>query len=136
MRLKVVLTRVLYQICANVGLLGVLVQNKRLYTFQACMFGKNSHTCSAQQNEATEAAILCAFKHTRIKQISGFTLLRQTRLNIVAIHFLGIYSIKHSDRKPFGHTLSTEAFSSVRSHFSLKNSSRNSGDAPLARVNA
>ena len=45
--LKVVLTCVLYQIhvCVNVRLLGVRVQNKRLYASLACVFDEDSHTC-------------------------------------------------------------------------------------------
>ena len=45
----------------NVRLLGMRAQNKPLYAFQACIFDENSHTRSAQINEVTEAAILCAF---------------------------------------------------------------------------
>ena len=45
----------------NVRLLGMRAQNKPLYAFQACIFDENSHTRSAQANEATEAAILCPF---------------------------------------------------------------------------
>ena len=48
-------------------------------------FDENSHTYFAQQNEATEAALLYAFKQ------SGFTLPRQTRFDKVSVHFLGIY---------------------------------------------
>ena len=42
----------------NVRLLGMRAQNKPLYAFQACIFDENSHTRSAQINEA---AILYAF---------------------------------------------------------------------------
>ena len=46
----------------DVRLLGMRAQNKPLqYAFQACICDENSHTRSAQINEATEAAILCAF---------------------------------------------------------------------------
>ena len=96
MRLKVVLTCVLYQICVNVRVLGMRVQNKRLYAFQACIFDENSHTYFAQQNEATEAALLYAFKQ------SGFTLPRQTRLDKVSVHFLSIYSIKKASVRFLG----------------------------------
>ena len=65
----------LYQICVNVRLLGMRVQNKRLYAFLACIFDENSHTCSM---------------HTRIKQ-RRFTLSRLIQLNKVALHFLGIF---------------------------------------------
>ena len=87
MRLKVVLTHVLYQICVIVRVLGMRVQNKRLYAFQACILDENSHTYFAQQNEA---ALLYAFKQ------SGFTLPRQTRLDKVSVHFIGIYLIKNA----------------------------------------
>ena len=76
MGFKVVLTCVLYQICVNVRLVGMRVQNKRLYLFLACIFDENSHTCSAR---------------TRITQ-SGLTLSRQIRLNKAAVHFLGMYT--------------------------------------------
>ena len=60
--LKVVLTFVLFHSnMFNVRLLGMRAQNKPLYAFQACIFDENSHTRSAQINEATEAAILYAF---------------------------------------------------------------------------
>ena len=85
-----VLTRVLYQICVNVRVLGMRVQNKRLYAFQACIFDENSHAYFAQQNEATEAALLYAFKQ------SEFTLPRQTRLDKVSVQFLGIDSIENA----------------------------------------
>ena len=39
---------------------------------------------------------------TRIKQ-SGFTFSRKIQLKKVAVHFLGIYSIKQSDCTPFNH---------------------------------
>ena len=45
----------------NIRLLGMRAQNKPLYAFQACIFDENSHTRSAQINEATEAAILYVF---------------------------------------------------------------------------
>ena len=88
MRLKVVLTCVLYQISVNVR-----VQNKRLYAFQACIFDENSYTYFAQQNEA---ALLYVFKQSR------FTLPRQTRLDKVSVHFLGIYSIKKASVRFLG----------------------------------
>ena len=57
--LKIVLTLVLYQLnMFNVRLLGMRAQNKPLYAFQACIFDENSHTRSAQINEA---AILSGF---------------------------------------------------------------------------
>ena len=64
-RFKVVLTCVLCQIYVNVRLLGMRVENKRLYAFLVCIFDDNSHTCPT-----------C----TRMKQ-SGVTLSRQIRLN-------------------------------------------------------
>ena len=45
------------------------------------------------------------FKHTQIKQ-SGFTIPRQTSLNKVAVHFLGIYSVKQRDCALFKHARS------------------------------
>ena len=70
---KVVLTCVLYQICVNVRLLGMRVQNKRLYAFLACIFDENSHMCPTR---------------TRKTQ-SGLTLSRQIRSNKAAVRFLG-----------------------------------------------
>ena len=83
------------------------------------------------------------FKHTRIKQ-SGFTLPRQTRLNKVAVHFLGIYTIKQSDcthlsipaRSELNIRTLSRRLAVYACHFSLTNISKNAGDAPLARVNA
>ena len=69
---KLVLTCVLYQICVNSRLLGMRVQNNRLYAFLACIFDDNSHMCPT-----------C----TRMKQ-SGLTLSRQIRSNEAAVRFL------------------------------------------------
>ena len=74
MRFKVVLTCVLYQICVNVRLLGMRVQNKGLYAFLACIFDENSHTCPTR---------------SRTEQ-SGLTRSRQIRSNKAAVRFLGI----------------------------------------------
>ena len=73
-RFKVVLTCVLYQICVNVRLLGMRVQNRRLYAFLACIFDENSHTCRTR---------------TRITQ-SGFTLSMQIQSNKAAVPFFGL----------------------------------------------
>ena len=74
MRFQVVLTCVLCQIYVNVRLLGMRVENKRLFAFLACIFDDNSHTCPTR---------------TRMKQ-SGVTLSRQIRLNKAAVPFFGI----------------------------------------------
>ena len=73
-RFKVVLTCVLYQICVNVRLLGMRVQNRRLYAFLACIFDENSHTCRTR---------------TRITQ-SGLTLSMQIQSNKAAVPFFGL----------------------------------------------
>ena len=73
-RFKMVLTCVLYQICVNIRLLGMRVQNTRLYAFLACIFDENCHTCPTP---------------TRITQ-SGLTLSWQIQSNKAAVRFLGI----------------------------------------------
>ena len=98
-----------------------------MYAFLACAFKTNDCTLSRHVyllkiairvlRNKTKRLYCTRFKHTRIKQ-SGLMLPRQTRLNKVVVHFLGIYSIKQSDCTLFRYsrsdlnspTLSTEAF--------------------------
>ena len=68
-----------------VFLLGMRVQNKRLFAFEACIFDENSSPVLRTLN-----AYELFRRHTRIKQ-SDFTLSRQTRLDKVAVHFLSVY---------------------------------------------
>ena len=68
--LKLVLTCILYQKCVNVRLLGMRVQIKRLYTFQACIFNESSFTL---------------FRHTRL-ELNSRTLSTEG-FNSVCSHF-------------------------------------------------
>ena len=79
------------------------VQAKDCTLFRHVSFDENRHTCSARTSPELSGKTL--FRHNRIKQ-SGFTLSMQTRLNKVAAHFLGIYSIKQSGCTRVRHTQS------------------------------
>ena len=64
------LTCALNEICVKVRLLGMRVQNKLLYAFNACIFDQISHMC---------------FTHTSLKQ-SGYMLSRRSRLPPFSCH--------------------------------------------------
>ena len=97
MRFKVVLTCVLYKICVNARLLGMRVQNKRMYVFKAVYMMKIVMRVLpfTTVNTSPKRSGCRLSRLARIKQ-SGCTISGQTRLKevaTVAVHFPGMYSI-------------------------------------------
>ena len=68
MRFKVVLTCVVDQICLNVRLLSMRVENKPLYAFKACIFDENGHMCYRHTSPKQSGIRFLPSRQTPLKQ--------------------------------------------------------------------